>query len=214
MMAKARVFGIRLPKSGTARAPAARMDCPDNREMQSFVEGRLSRQRRRELQGHIESCADCYEASVELAHQLDCEQEPESSQLLLTRESDSTWVAEEPPTSQAPTSRRNDKLLDPGAMVDHFRVIRLLGRGSMGAVYLARDTELGRKVALKIVRDSSARRGQTLQRFAQEARTTAKFNHPHIVTVYAVGEIQGLPYVALEYLEGQNLMERMAELEI
>jgi serine/threonine protein kinase len=96
-------------------------------------------------------------------------------------------------------------------MVDHFKVMRLLGRGGMAEVYLARDTKLGRKVALKMVRPQDLGSQQALKRFLLEGRATAKFNHPHIVSIYFVGEHHGIPYVALEYLEGQNLRARCSE---
>lgn len=98
-----------------------------------------------------------------------------------------------------------------GTMVDHFKVMRVLGRGGMGEVYLARDGKLGRKVALKMVAPGMLGSRETVARFIEEARTTAKFSHPNIVGVYAVGEHAGMPYVALEYLEGQTLGERMQE---
>ncbi|MFH0901031.1 MAG: serine/threonine-protein kinase, partial [Pseudomonadota bacterium] len=97
------------------------------------------------------------------------------------------------------------------SMVDHYQVIRPIGRGGMGEVYLARDTKLGRRVALKMIRPGhlpSERR--TVDRFLEEARITASFNHPHIVTVYGVGEHQGRPYLALEYVEGETLRQRMS----
>ena len=100
-------------------------------------------------------------------------------------------------------------LFDEGAEVEHYRVIRPLGRGGMGEVYLARDTRLGRRVALKVVRPERLGSGEAVERFLFEARTTARFNHPHIVTVYSVGEHEGRPYLALEYLEGQSLRDRM-----
>lgn len=99
---------------------------------------------------------------------------------------------------------------DTGAMVDHYRIMRLLGHGGMGEVYLARDTQLGRKVALKVVHNRHFGSRQARSRFLFEARTTARFNHPHIVTVYAVGEHDGHPYLALEYVEGEDLKARMA----
>ena len=117
-------------------------------------------------------------------------------------------------TAEAPASKRPETPLEPGQIVDHFRIIRLLGKGGMGAVYLARDIELGRKVALKVIRNKGRVTDEVRKRFVKEARTTAKFNHPHIVTVYAVGELDGLPYVALEYLEGQDLQERITEQDI
>ena len=96
-------------------------------------------------------------------------------------------------------------------MVDHFRVMRLIGRGGMGEVYLARDTRLGRKVALKVINPRFFDSPRAVERFLFEARTTARFNHPNIVTVYAVAEHEERPYVALEYLEGQTLRQRMVE---
>jgi WD40 repeat protein len=99
--------------------------------------------------------------------------------------------------------------LGPGAEVDHFRIVRLLGRGGMGEVFLARDTQLGRKVALKLITSVGPQSPDAVARFLHEARTTAMFSHPNIVTLYAVGEHAGRPYVALEYLEGESLRERL-----
>ncbi|MFH0901953.1 MAG: protein kinase, partial [Pseudomonadota bacterium] len=96
-------------------------------------------------------------------------------------------------------------------MVDHFRVVRLAGRGGMGEVYLARDTLLNRRVALKIIHPRCLDSEEAVARFVREAQLTASFSHPHIVTVHAVGKYEGRPYLALEYLEGQNLRQRMNE---
>ena len=93
--------------------------------------------------------------------------------------------------------------LSVGDRVDHFRILRLLGRGGMGQVYAARDEQLGRRVALKLVVASAG------EDALDEARTTAQFSHPNIVTIYAVGTHKGLPYLALEYLEGETLRERL-----
>ena len=102
-------------------------------------------------------------------------------------------------------------MLRVGAKIAHYVVTRLLGRGGMGEVYLARDTHLGRKVALKIIKPNQLGDDDSINRFLMEARMTARFNHPHIITIYGVGIQDGLPYVALEYLEGQNLWERCRE---
>lgn len=107
--------------------------------------------------------------------------------------------------------RPSDALLYAGALVDHFQVVQRIGRGGMGEVYLARDTVLGRRVALKVIHGTHLRSPEARERFVAEARTTARFNHPHIVTVYAIGEYRSCPYMALEYLEGQTLRERMLE---
>ena len=95
--------------------------------------------------------------------------------------------------------------------MDQFQVVRPLGRGGMGEVYLARDTTLGRRVALKVLRPEALGTDDAVERFLHEARATARFSHPHIVTIYVVGTHEGHPYLALEYVEGQTLRERMAE---
>jgi WD40 repeat protein/serine/threonine protein kinase len=99
----------------------------------------------------------------------------------------------------------------PDMMVDHFRVQRHLGSGGMGQVWLARDTKLGRRVALKLVRPELLGSEELKQAFYREARTTARFNHPNIVAIYAVGEFHDAPYVALEYVEGETLRDRLEE---
>ncbi|MCA9668610.1 MAG: serine/threonine protein kinase [Myxococcales bacterium] len=96
-----------------------------------------------------------------------------------------------------------------GTEIDQFAVVRLLGRGGMGEVYLARDTALGRRVALKLISDDCLSNAQLRERFLYEARTTARFSHPHIVNIHAVGEHDGRPYMALEFLEGEPLGERL-----
>ncbi|MFH0901328.1 MAG: protein kinase, partial [Pseudomonadota bacterium] len=107
---------------------------------------------------------------------------------------------------------REDLLISQGSMVDHYQILQLLGCGGMGEVYLARDVKLGRRVALKMIhQDRLPSDRDTVERFLEEARITASFNHPHIVTVYGVGEYQGSPYLALEYVDGQTLRQRMNE---
>jgi len=100
------------------------------------------------------------------------------------------------------------RALEPGVVVDGFRLTRLVAEGSMGSVFLAVDERLGRRLALKFLRGFPPDAGA---RFADEARTTARFNHPHIVTVYAAGMYGEMPYLALEYVDGPTLRERIAE---
>jgi len=99
--------------------------------------------------------------------------------------------------------------LQPGDTVDHFQVVRLLGQGGAGDVWLARDQVLGRKVALKMLRTTAE--GTALNDLLDEARATATVVHPHVVTVYAVGSIAGAPYLALEFVDGVTLRQRLAE---
>jgi WD40 repeat protein/serine/threonine protein kinase len=115
------------------------------------------------------------------------------------------------PTEVADPAEARRALFDPGRLVDHFRIMRMVGRGGMGEVYLARDTKLGRKVALKVIHPEQMGSPEASEKFLFEARAMARFSHPNIVTVYAVGEHHDNPYVALEYLEGQTLRQRMRE---
>jgi len=112
---------------------------------------------------------------------------------------------------QAGDGHRQAAQLGVGDIVDHFKVVRLVGRGGMGVVYLARDTKLGRKVALKLIRPEKIGTPESVERFMHEARVTARFSHPHIVTIYAVGEFGDCPYIALEYLSGETLRQRAEE---
>ena len=92
-------------------------------------------------------------------------------------------------------------------MLGEFRLLRLLGRGGMAEVYLADQTSLSRKVALKILRPEFKTNGVFLKRFEREARAAASLSHPNIVQVYSVGEEEGLHFIAQEYVKGLNLRE-------
>src|SRR5262249_21640653 len=95
-----------------------------------------------------------------------------------------------------------------GTVIDDYRVLRKLGQGGMGQVYLAEQVSLQRHVALKILRPDLAARPDALARFKLEATAVARATHPNIVQVYQIGgEDRGMPYMALEYVEGKNLRE-------
>jgi predicted Ser/Thr protein kinase len=91
----------------------------------------------------------------------------------------------------------------------HFRVMRKLGEGGMGSVYLAVDTNLDRPVALKVPRFDPEDGPEVLARFRREARTASRINHPNICPVYEAGEIDGVHYAAMAYIEGDPLSERI-----
>ncbi|WP_437987848.1 nSTAND1 domain-containing NTPase [Sorangium sp. So ce117] len=92
----------------------------------------------------------------------------------------------------------------------HYEIIRKLGQGGMGVVYLARDTTLGRLVAIKLLLRYT---GQTVERFLDEARATARCRHENIVVIHEVDEILGCPYLVFEYIKGRSLREWMAQRE-
>ena len=97
----------------------------------------------------------------------------------------------------------------PGCHLGHFEILGLLGSGSFGMVYRARDTELRRVVALKVPRVGRLLTAKERERFLREARGTARLSHPGIVPVYEAGEADGLCYLASEYVQGQTLAELM-----
>jgi serine/threonine protein kinase len=91
-----------------------------------------------------------------------------------------------------------------------YRVLKLLGQGGMGAVYLAEDPQLERLVALKVMRPEWAANPYSRQRFLREAKATAKLKDDHIVAIYQVGEDRGVPFLAMEYLRGESLEQWLA----
>ncbi len=97
-----------------------------------------------------------------------------------------------------------------GADLGDFRVARLLGRGGMGEVYLARQVSLNREVALKVLRPDLLTNPTYLSRFEAEAWSAAKLNHPNIVHIYTLGIVEGLRFIAMEYVQGTNLREYLA----
>src|SRR5262249_47976378 len=92
-----------------------------------------------------------------------------------------------------------------GPELGHYRVETQLGAGGMGVVYRARDTRLGRTVAVKLVGDRFASEPTARERLMREARTASSLNHPHICTIHEVGESDGQVYVVMEYVQGQLL---------
>jgi serine/threonine protein kinase/Tol biopolymer transport system component len=97
----------------------------------------------------------------------------------------------------------------PGTRLGRYEIRSLLGAGGMGEVYRARDTELRRDVALKVLPATLHADAERLRRFEQEARSAGLLNHPNIVVIYDIGERDGAPYVVSEFLEGETLRERL-----
>ena len=101
-----------------------------------------------------------------------------------------------------------------GQHLGNYEVISTLGKGGMGQVYLALDTRLGRKVALKLLPFSKTRDPNHVQRLEQEARTASALNHPNIVTIHEIGEADSMHFMATEFVDGQTLRQRMLDTEL
>ncbi|MBI4551208.1 MAG: serine/threonine protein kinase, partial [Candidatus Latescibacteria bacterium] len=92
-----------------------------------------------------------------------------------------------------------------GPTLSHYRIIRQLGQGGMGEVYLAEDLNLKRQVALKVLPEAVRNDPERLRRFRTEAEAAAKLNHPNIAQIYSIEEADGVLFITMEYVDGQTL---------
>jgi non-specific serine/threonine protein kinase len=109
--------------------------------------------------------------------------------------------------SEQNDNTRTHIVLAKGTMVSHYRIVEKIGAGGMGEVYLAQDTELDRKVALKFMPPHLCQDEDCRKRFKREAQAVAKLNHPNIITIHEVAEYQGRLFLVMELVEGQSLRE-------
>jgi tetratricopeptide (TPR) repeat protein/tRNA A-37 threonylcarbamoyl transferase component Bud32 len=96
-------------------------------------------------------------------------------------------------------------------VISHYRIVRKLGKGGMGEVYLADDSVLGRKVAVKVLPEDSLGDDQAKKRLLREARAAATLDHPNICAIHEVGDEDGTSFIVMQYVEGQTLAERLRE---
>lgn len=140
---------------------------------------------------------------------------PELSTYLLNRANRPANLAERPPTAneltRAEAPRVSLRKFEPTSdrRISHYRILKKLGAGGMGVVYLAEDFNLGRQVAVKVLTHELTDNQEHLQRFEQEARAASALNHPNILTVYEIGEADGVNFIATEFIEGESLRQRI-----
>jgi len=143
-------------------------------------------------------------------HDADLRSEVES---LLTFESTPGNFLESPPEALAAEmfSQRESGTDLAGKEISHYKIIKLLGTGGMGEVYLAEDTKLRRKVALKLLPSEFATDNERKRRFEKEARAVSALNHPNIITIYEIEEATNISFMATEFVDGHTLRHLIAE---
>ncbi len=132
---------------------------------------------------------------------------------LLAVQRSSNNIFDTPPESLAAEmfSHKEKQANLAGKEISHYKVIKLLGAGGMGEVYLAEDTKLRRKVALKLLPPQFSADGERKKRFEKEARAVSALNHPNIITIYEIEEAENVSFMATEFIDGQTLRQRIAE---
>src|SRR3981081_3532280 len=99
--------------------------------------------------------------------------------------------------------------LSPDVSLSHYRILSKIGAGGMGELYLAQDTKLDRKVALKILPAEVASNRERMERFIREAKSAAALSHPNIAQIFEIGEHDGTHYIAMEFVEGVTFREKI-----
>ncbi|HEU5093180.1 MAG TPA: serine/threonine-protein kinase, partial [Nitrospira sp.] len=132
----------------------------------------------------------------------------EVESLIASHEKSGSFI-DNPAYDRAPDFMEEHTELKKGEVVGSYEVLGLIGRGGMGEVYLAQDQRLNRKVALKLLPTPSTQDIDRLSRFEHEARAASALNHPNILTIHEITEVNSVHLIATEYVEGETLRQRL-----
>lgn len=188
-----------------------RGECLDPDAVLDLIGGKVAPELRRAAVEHMSSCEPCRELVSALASELSNPGSTSHDELTPTTLRPSGGGAALPASPPHETSASAEPPFAIGEDVTHYRMERTIGRGGMGRVFLARDLRLNRRIALKVIHPELVSSADAVQRFLSEARATAAFSHPNIVSIYDLGQHRGLPFVVLEYVEGRTLRELLSE---
>src|SRR5215213_1098012 len=161
------------------------------------------------FEGALEHHGAQREAFIERCCDGDTDVRNEVESLLRSYEVAGSFM-EAPAVAHAADDLATGQKLTPGQRVKHYQIVNLIGEGGMGEVYLATDTILGRRVALKVLPTFVSKDPERLRRFTQEARAASRLSHPNVCVVHEIGETEdGRPFIAMEYVEGITLRDRI-----
>ncbi len=187
--------------------------CPDVRRLEQFLLGALPGPESKAVEGHLAGCEMCLQLAASLAR-ADTPVDPARaipSGPTVAPDPDAGDWANNPTPAAPPTAGPALDFLapprGPGELgrLGPYRVLRALGGGGMGIVLEAQDGRLARRVALKVMRPHLAAHEASRLRFLREARAAAAVTHDHVVTIYEVGEADGIPFLAMQLLSGESL---------
>ncbi len=199
--------------------------CPSDEQLRHWLEGGLDEAADQALADHVDTCARCQQILDQLTtvgprpaslprkgaeEQPGNEKSPTQNDLRPMRSLFSDTALYDGPGAVPQENTSPVPLRRPCPRVAGYEVLEELGRGAMGVVYLARQLRLNRRVALKMILAGDQASPEQEVRFAVEAETVARLLHPNIVQIYEIGSHNGRPYLALEYVAGGDLAEKLA----
>ena len=170
------------------------MTCPDDKTLQLFIAGRLAQGQEEQIEKHLDGCEPCSKRLSELETK---------GKVAFFRDIQAAH-AEDSATAMPVEGRAIPPIIP--RSIGHYKVIDVLGSGGMGAVYLAENPHLDRKVAVKVVKASRSLHQSSLDRFSREMKAVGKLRHPNIVQALDGGVVDGQPYLVNRAYRNQCLM--------